>query len=57
MSEAKCAKCESHDEAQLVRRCPVCFTHFCEEHAYVMSGRAFCSKGCAQHFFFGDPDD
>ena len=57
MTEARCAKCEDHDEAQLVRKCPVCHKLFCEDHAHHMSGRAFCSKGCAQFFFFTEPDD
>jgi hypothetical protein len=56
-SEESCRECgKSGDDGQL-RKCPVCFRYFCEEHATVMSGRPFCSAGCAQYFFFAEPDD
>ena len=52
-----CVHCgKSLDEVQLAK-CPSCFKHFCDEHAYLMSGRPFCSRKCAEYFFFGDPDD
>lgn len=55
--EARCHRCEEQDPSKALRRCPVCHKHFCEEHSYVMSGRPFCSTGCAEYFFFADPED
>ena len=57
VSEAKCLKCDLTIEETGLRRCVICHKHFCEDHAYRMSGNVFCSKGCAHYFFFSDPDD
>jgi len=57
METMQCTECgKTLDEATL-SKCPICFKYFCTEHAYVTSGRRFCSRGCADYFFFGDPDD
>ena len=53
----KCHECERTIEEIPLQKCSVCFKYFCEKHAYSMSGRSFCTRGCAQHFFFADPDD
>ncbi len=55
--EELCFQCDTPDESRAHYKCPVCHKRFCEDHAYVMSGRSFCSKGCSQYFFFSDPDD
>ena len=55
--EMKCKECEKTPDEGRLRKCPICFQHFCDEHAIVMSGRPFCSKGCADYFFFAEPDD
>ena len=55
--ESVCCSCSEPRENATLSKCPVCFRRFCEEHAHAMSGRQFCSKRCAQYFFFGDPDD
>jgi len=55
--ESKCRHCEATADDKPLRKCPICFQYFCDEHATVMSGRPFCSPGCANYFFFGDPDD
>jgi len=55
--ENKCYLCQTSDDRAALTRCSVCHKYFCEEHAYHMSGRAFCSSGCAQYFFFSEPDD
>ena len=31
--------------------------YYCDEDAYLYSGRSFCSKHCAEFFFFEDPED
>ena len=49
--------CQKNDDDARLDKCPICFKFFCEEHAYLYSGRRFCSKQCAQFFFFGEDDD
>jgi hypothetical protein len=57
MEDASCFKCEEPDAEQALRKCPICHKHFCEQHVHRMNGVAFCSRGCGEYFFFGDPDD
>lgn len=52
-----CHECGKDDRDTRVRKCPICFKFFCEEHAYQRSGLWFCSNGCAEYFFHVDPDD
>ncbi|HKQ62037.1 MAG TPA: hypothetical protein VJS92_12160 [Candidatus Polarisedimenticolaceae bacterium] len=55
--DAKCFNCgKSGDEVRL-QKCAICFKYFCDEHAYSMHGRAFCSAGCGDYFFFAEPED
>ena len=55
--DARCYACDPSTDDKSLRRCPICHKNFCEEHTVVMSGRPFCSKGCADFFFFAEPDD
>jgi hypothetical protein len=57
MEIIKCRECEKTIDDTPLTKCPTCFKYFCEEHAFLMSGREFCSRGCADYFFFADPDD
>ena len=57
MEEPRCDQCEGEEPERKVRKCPICHKYFCEEHTFTMSGVAFCSRGCGEFFFFGDPDD
>lgn len=57
MEITQCNACgKTVDEATL-SKCPTCHKYFCGEHEFLMSGRRFCSRGCADYFFFVDPDD
>lgn len=53
----ECTACQKTADQARLEKCAVCFKHFCEEHVYNYSGRTFCSKHCAEYFFFADPDD
>jgi len=53
----ECRECHKGEDEVRLQKCPICFKHFCEEHAADQGGVRFCSKSCAQYFFFGDPDD
>jgi len=55
--ENECHKCKKSGIKTHLRKCPICFKYFCEDHAYHRSGVSFCSKGCSEYFFFADPDD
>ena len=56
-TQVRCGQCEkSLDDARLYK-CPICFKYVCDEHVHRVSGREFCSAGCAQYFFFGDDEE
>ena len=55
--EVRCLKCGKDIDQVRLHKCPICFKYVCEDHVYRMSGREFCSNGCAQYFFFGDEED
>jgi hypothetical protein len=57
MDEVKCYNCGKTSDETVLAKCPTCFRQFCNEHEFVMSGRPFCTRGCADYFFFGDPED
>jgi hypothetical protein len=52
-----CGICGSSEEDRKFHKCPVCFKHFCDDCSVSMSGRGFCSRFCAEYFFFGGEDD
>jgi len=53
---ARCWQCEKSFEEERLTQCPTCHKYFCEDHRHSMSGRPFCSKGCAEYFFFSEED-
>jgi hypothetical protein len=57
MGTASCFECQASIEDTHLEKCPICFRHFCADHGHRRSGRAFCTEGCADYFFFSEPDD
>lgn len=53
---ATCGACGASDGASLIERCVSCRSHFCMRCAYRWHGKRFCSRPCAEVFFFGDGD-
>jgi hypothetical protein len=52
-----CERCQQMVERALVGECSFCFKRFCRDCA-VRSGNAeFCSKACAQGWFFADSEE
>lgn len=54
---SECNICHKADADTRLHRCPICHKYFCEDHAHHRSGLWFCSSGCAEYFFYSDPDD
>ncbi|MFQ5718945.1 MAG: hypothetical protein ACE5IK_05310 [Acidobacteriota bacterium] len=52
-----CSRCQTKGEESDLQPCPTCKKPFCEKCVHVMGGKAFCSRGCATYFFFGDGED
>lgn len=55
--ESRCHSCDKTSEEVPLSKCPICFKYYCEAHGHDRGGVKFCSSGCAEYFFFGDPDD
>ena len=53
----ECVTCKKTADETTLRKCPVCHKYYCDDHVFLYSGRSFCSKHCADYFFFADPDD
>ncbi len=51
-----CSICGVSDEERSLKKCPICFKHFCDECATNRGGRLFCSKICSDYFFFGEEE-
>ena len=52
-----CANCERDEQDLRLEKCPICFKMICENCVVRLYGRSFCSRSCADQFFFGDDDD
>ena len=52
----ECCNCNTSDEETELKKCPICFKFFCGECATNRGGRLFCSKHCADFYFYGDEE-
>jgi hypothetical protein len=52
-----CVICQKDDKESTLHKCPICFKLVCSDCARREYGRTFCSKLCADQFFFGDDDE
>lgn len=57
MDNKQCWRCGTSEEERSLRKCVICFKLYCNECQADRNGRTFCSKSCADYFFFGDDDD
>jgi hypothetical protein len=53
----ECVHCKKTEAEVVLQKCPICHKYYCHDDAYAWSGRNFCTKQCAEYFFFADPDD
>ncbi|HKC13346.1 MAG TPA: hypothetical protein VKI41_15050 [Vicinamibacteria bacterium] len=52
-----CPECQKDEQEILLNKCPICFKWICENCGHRAMGRVFCTKRCADQFFFGDDED
>lgn len=54
--ERTCYRCGIGDDERSIKKCVMCFRFYCQECETDRGGRSFCSKQCAELFFFGDEE-
>jgi hypothetical protein len=52
-----CTVCEKSDVEATLSKCPICFKLVCQDCGKREYGRVFCSRLCANQFFFGDDEE
>ena len=52
-----CEACQKDEVETILYKCPTCFKWTCDGCGRRAYGRVFCSKRCADQFFFGDEDE
>jgi hypothetical protein len=52
-----CVECQKDEMETTLGKCPICFKWVCNDCGHRTMGRVFCSKRCADQFFFGDDED
>jgi hypothetical protein len=52
-----CEACQKSEVEATLHKCPTCFKVICGDCGRRDYGRVFCSKRCADQFFFGDEDE
>jgi hypothetical protein len=53
----ECIGCKVSETEKRLNKCPICFKRVCDDCSQRSMGRDFCSKRCADQFFFGDDDE
>jgi hypothetical protein len=53
----QCVNCQALEDDRTLHKCPICFKLVCNDCGQRSYGRIFCSRRCADQFFFGDDDE
>jgi hypothetical protein len=53
----ECAICHKEKDEDKLTKCPLCHQFACEECKHVQQGRGFCSRYCAESFFFSEEEE
>ena len=56
----ECITCRKDDQVEeflRLNKCPICFKLSCDECGHHAYGRIFCTRRCAEEFFFGEDDE
>jgi hypothetical protein len=56
-SAMKCTGCQKDAKETTLQKCPICFAYVCLDCGSREYGRTFCSKRCADQFFFVDDEE
>lgn len=51
-----CQLCGATGRWLQLLKCPMCHTYFCDPCAYKYGGKDFCSRHCANEFYWGGED-
>ena len=54
MEKRFCIHCQRNEDEVTLKKCPMCFRRICFSCAYAAMGRYFCSRSCADMFFWGE---
>ncbi|HET7746460.1 MAG TPA: hypothetical protein VFM29_04110 [Vicinamibacteria bacterium] len=57
MDPLHCSTCQMSDQDRRLHKCPICFKLSCDECGHHAYGRIFCTRRCAEEFFFGEDDE
>ena len=52
-----CKVCQKTADEVALNKCPICFKYYCDDDRFLLSGREFCGKFCAEYFFFSEEDE
>ncbi len=55
--DPQCYKCKKTAKEQRLLRCVICHRIFCDDCSFVKSGHHFCSRFCAEYFFYDEDED
>lgn len=53
----RCKICRVSEKDKYLTQCSICKKYFCDPDAYAYGGKTFCTKICADYFFFGEEED
>jgi hypothetical protein len=53
----ECAKCHQDKAEWQMTQCPLCHEQACDSCKHTQQGRAFCSRHCAESYFFPDDEE
>jgi len=56
MTDEVCAICGGEQYSFAMKSCPMCKKRYCEQCEHRMGGNVFCSRSCANLFFFSGED-
>jgi len=52
-----CEKCHATGMWISLIKCPMCHKYVCDECKFSVQGKDFCSRFCANEFFWGETDE
>jgi hypothetical protein len=53
----RCKICRVSEKDKYLTQCSICKQYFCDPDAFSFGGKQFCTKVCADYFFFGEEEE